>query len=635
MTNQNIPSIQPLPPLIANQIAAGEVVERPASVVKELLENSLDAKADNIEINIEQGGIGLIRVRDNGFGIRSDELLLALNRHSTSKIRDLGDLDHINSLGFRGEALASIASISRLTLSSRFYNDEVGHCIRLDGQEKPAALEPMAHPTGTTLEIRDLFYNTPARRKFLRTEKTEFAYLHETIKRLALSRFDVCFKLTHNRKTLMALKEALVEEEQLQRVAMLCGPDFVSHVLKIDEVSDKMQLSGWITQPTYSRSQPDMQYLFVNGRIIRDRLINHAVRQAYEDVLYTGRHPSYVLYLKIEPSEVDVNVHPAKNEVRFAKSGLVHSFLVKALQDSLAQTSPNNVGPPIHSSGSSPSNRSSPANSIQKFPSKIVRNQLVKTVGGKLSAKSATTQFQFTQPHKIDRPSSSTIRETTQVYEALQAPLLSEESLPNIDNYTEPSQPTPPLGYALAQLHGVYILAENAKGLVLVDMHAAHERITYEQMKSTWQADNLSAQVLLVPVSVSVSEREAEIAEQHIDLFKKLGFDLSHAGPEMLIVREVPMLLVDANVPVLVRDVLADLLRFDISTRVEENMQKVLATLACHTSVRANRQLSLSEMNALLRDMEKTERSNQCNHGRPTWTQLTMKELDSLFLRGR
>jgi len=627
MTNQNIPSIQPLPPLIANQIAAGEVVERPASVVKELLENSLDAKADNIEINIEQGGIGLIRVRDNGFGIRSDELFLALNRHSTSKIRDLGDLDQINSLGFRGEALASIASISRLTLSSRFYHDEVGHCIRLDGQEKPAALEPMAHPTGTTLEIRDLFYNTPARRKFLRTEKTEFAYLHETIKRLALSRFDVRFKLTHNRKTLMALKEAQVEEEQLQRVAMLCGPDFVSHVLSLDEVSDKMQLSGWITQPTYSRSQPDMQYLFVNGRIIRDRLINHAVRQAYEDVLYTGRHPSYVLYLKIDPSEVDVNVHPAKNEVRFAESGLVHSFLVKALQDSLAQTSPNNVGPPIHSSSSSPSNQASPTNSLQKSPPKIVRNQLA-------SAKSATTQFQL-KPQKINRTEASTIRETTQVYEALQAPLLSEESTPDIDNYTEPSQPIPPLGYALAQLHGVYILAENAKGLVLVDMHAAHERITYEQMKSTWQADNLSAQVLLVPVSVSVSEREAEIAEQHIDLFKKLGFDISHAGPEMLIVREVPMLLVDANVPMLVRDVLADLLRFDISTRVEEQKQKILATLACHTSVRANRQLSLSEMNALLRDMEKTERSNQCNHGRPTWTQLAMKELDSLFLRGR
>jgi len=627
MTNQNIPSIQPLPPLIANQIAAGEVVERPASVVKELLENSLDAKADNIEINIEQGGIGLIRVRDNGFGIRSDELFLALNRHSTSKIRDLGDLDQINSLGFRGEALASIASISRLTLSSRFYHDEVGHCIRLDGQEKPSALEPMAHPTGTTLEIRDLFYNTPARRKFLRTEKTEFAYLHETIKRLALSRFDVCFKLTHNRKTLMALKKAQVEEEQLQRVAMLCGPDFVSHVLTIDEVSEKMQLSGWITQPTYSRSQPDMQYLFVNGRIIRDRLINHAVRQAYEDVLYTGRHPSYVLYLKIDPSEVDVNVHPAKNEVRFAESGLVHSFLVKALQDSLAQTSPNNVGPPIHSSSSSPSNQASPTNSLQKSPPKIVRNQLA-------SAKSATTQFQL-KPQKINRTEASTIRETTQVYEALQAPLLSEESTPDIDNYTEPSQPIPPLGYALAQLHGVYILAENAKGLVLVDMHAAHERITYEQMKSTWQADNLSAQVLLVPVSVSVSEREAEIAEQHIDLFKKLGFDISHAGPEMLIVREVPMLLVDANVPVLVRDVLADLLRFDISTRVEEQKQKILATLACHTSVRANRQLSLSEMNALLRDMEKTERSNQCNHGRPTWTQLAMKELDSLFLRGR
>jgi DNA mismatch repair protein MutL len=613
MTYQNIPSIHPLPSLVANQIAAGEVVERPASVVKELLENSLDAKADNIDIDIEQGGIALIRVRDNGFGIRHDELLLALNRHYTSKIRNLDDLGRINSLGFRGEALSSIASISRLSLSSRFYSDEVGHCIRLNGQEKPSPLEPTAHPVGTTLEIRDLFYNTPARRKFLRTEKTEFGHVHETIKRLALSRFDVTFKLTHNHKTLMALKVAQNEDEQLQRVARLCGPEFVEHVLNINEDSGKMQLSGWITQPTYSRSQPDMQYFFVNGRMIRDKSINHAIRQAYEDVLYSGRHPSYVLYFKIDPSEVDVNVHPTKSEVRFSQSGQVHNFLVHTLQNCLAQTSPSKVGPP-------------------SAPPLGGQQSTALPTTGQATPLSPTKPKPIVQ-YKIDSPSAPAIQETRQTYQALQAPLLSEDLLQDISNDNKTtSAPTPPLGYALAQLHGVYILAENADGLVLVDMHAAHERITYERMKS---ADKLSAQVLLVPVTVSVSEREADIAEQHIELFNKLGFEISRAGIETLVVRQVPSLLADANISVLVRDVLADLLRFGVSSRLQEHKQEILATLACHTSVRANRQLSLSEMNALLRDMEKTERSNQCNHGRPTWTQLSMKELDGLFLRGR
>ncbi|HEC84577.1 MAG TPA: DNA mismatch repair endonuclease MutL [Thioploca sp.] len=655
MTSQNIPSIQPLPKLVANQIAAGEVVERPASVIKELLENSLDAKADSIEIDIEQGGVALMRVRDNGFGIRSDELLLALSRHSTSKIRNLDDLERINSLGFRGEALASIASISRLTLSSRFHSEELGHCIRLDGIDTLSAPEPIAHAIGTTLEIRDLFYNTPARRKFLRTEKTEFSHVHETIKRLALSRFDVSFKLTHNHKTLMVFKMAPHEDEQLQRVAMLCGPEFVAHVLNVNDVSGKMHLSGWITQPTYSRSQPDMQYFFVNGRIIRDKLISHAVRQAYEDVLYSGRYPSYVLYLKVEPNEVDVNVHPSKNEVRFAQSGPVHSFLVSALQKCLAQTTPSHVGPPTPSPQKSPSQGHSSSRERESSSQGPCTEKGLTSQGTFSSRKRESVMSEYPQkfplgalgekarvkgpksPHKTDHPSALTIRETTQAYQALQAPLLSEELLHDIftDDNTAPSKPIPPLGYALAQLHGVYILAENAEGLVLVDMHAAHERITYEQMKSAWQAGHLSAQVLLVPISVSVSEREADIAEQHIELFNKLGFDLSRAGPEMLVVRQVPILLMDANVPVLVRDVLADLLRFGVSPRLQENMQEILATLACHTSVRANRQLSLSEMNALLRDMEKTERSNQCNHGRPTWTQLSMKELDNLFLRGR
>ncbi|MDM8557370.1 DNA mismatch repair endonuclease MutL [Candidatus Parabeggiatoa sp. HSG14] len=644
MTSPNIPSIHQLPSLVANQIAAGEVVERPASVVKELLENSLDAKADMIDVDIEQGGIALMRIRDNGFGIRRDELLLALSRHSTSKIKTLDDLDHINSLGFRGEALASIASISRITLNSRFYGDEIGHCIHLDGQENPTTPTPIAHPVGTTLEIRDLFYNTPARRKFLRTEKTEFGHIHETIKRLALSRFDVAFKLTNNRKTLMALKTAPGEDEQLQRVAMLCGPEFVEHVLSIKEESGKIKISGWVTQPTYSRSQPDMQYFFVNGRIIRDKLISHAVRQAYEDVLYSGRYPSYVLYLIIDPSEVDVNVHPTKNEVRFVQSGQVHSFLVHILQNCLAQTSPRHVGPPSAPPRGSTNNKNEAKyHSIEERTQQTGNTNIVgeKSKNFHVVANKGTPTEQSTLhskknifPHK--NPSASTIRETTQTYKALQPPLLSEESLSNFPTDVNiDSSPVPPLGYALAQLHGVYILAENAEGLVLVDMHAAHERITYERMKSLYQKESITAQTLLVPVSVSVSEREAEIAEQHVELFNQLGFEVNRAGPETLIVRQIPTLLIDANVPVLVRDVLADLLRFGVSPRLQENIQEILATIACHTSVRANRQLSLSEMNALLRNMEDTERSNQCNHGRPTWTQLSLKELDSLFLRGR
>ncbi len=611
MNFQNIPSIHTLPKLLANQIAAGEVVERPASVVKEVLENSLDARADHIEIDIEQGGVALIRIRDNGFGIRRDELLLALNRHSTSKIKNLDDLERINSLGFRGEALASIASISRLILNSRFYNEEMGHCVRLDGHEKVAKPEPVAHPVGTTLEIRDLFYNTPARRKFLRTEKTEFGHVHETIKRLALSRFDVSFKLTHNRKNLMSLKVAQHEEEQLQRVALLCGAEFIDHVLKINEDSDDMQLSGWITQPTYSRSQPDMQYFFVNGRIVRDKFINHAIRQAHEDVLYSGRHPSYVLYLKIDPGEVDVNVHPTKNEVRFSQSQQVHHFLVHTLQNHLAQTSPGHIGPPSETH--------------------IPERQSIVLPPSTLSTKDTTESAKPFLQYKIDRPSVSAIHETRETYEALQTPLLPKKS----EEAKSDNKIIPPLGYALAQLRGVYILAENADGLILVDMHAAHERITYERMKSVWQANNSSAQVLLVPISVAVSEHEAEIAEQHFNLFNKLGFDINRVGQETLVVRQVPTLLSDANIPVLVRDVLADLSHLGVSPRLQENMQEILATLACHSSVRANRQLTLSEMNALLRDMEKTERSNQCNHGRPTWTQLSMKELDSLFLRGR
>jgi DNA mismatch repair protein MutL len=622
MINQDIPAIRRLPSLVANQIAAGEVVERPASVVKELLENSLDAQATQIEIEIEQGGIALIRIRDNGFGIRKDELLLALSRHATNKINSLEDLEQLNSLGFRGEALASIAAISRLTLNSRFYNQEMGYGIHLDGREQPTLPEPIAHPIGTTLEVRDLFYNTPARRRFLRTEKTEFGHIHEIIKRLALSCFEVSVKLTHNHKTLMALKIAQQEADKLQRVGMLCGPEFVDHILTVQADAGGMQLSGWITQPTYSRSQPDMQYFFVNGRMIRDKLLNHAVRQAYEDVLHLSRYPGYVLYLQINPSEVDVNVHPTKNEVRFVQSSAVYRFLVHSLQDCLANTSPNQVGSPTSIQDWFTKKSVGSTSSTPAIHSLVVSNA---------TDSNPNLSLPLATGYSMPSPSALAIQETIQAYQALSAPwsTTAESIVPAT------ALPIPPLGYALAQLHSNYILAENATGLVLVDIHAAHERITYEQMKSAWQADQFTAQALLVPITIAVSEREANLAEQHLELFNQFGFDISRIGPEALLVRQIPTLLATANITVLVRDVLADLSRLGVSSRLENHIQDLLATLACHTAIRANHSLTLPEMNALLREMEQTQRSNQCNHGRPTWIQLSLKELDSLFLRGR
>lgn len=603
MSFKAVPTIHILSSQVANQIAAGEIIERPASIVKELLENSLDAQASTITIEIEQGGIVLIRVRDDGCGIRGSELSLALDRHATNKINTLDDLTTIHSLGFRGEALASIAAVTRWQISTRFYTEARGHCLQSAEANQVAALEPAAHPVGTTVEVRDLFYNTPARRKFLRTEKTEFGHIHEVIKRLALSRFDVHFKLVHNRKTIMVLKAAHTETEQQQRIAMLCGPEFVEKGLKIEVTSGDRHLSGWIVQPTYSRSQSDMQYFFVNQRVIRDRMINQAIRQAYQDVLYTGRYPAYVLYLQVDPEEIDINVHPTKHEIRFARSGQIYSFLVHTLQNTLAETRPQPSQAPPQMEGIAPKShtQTSPVQTPLAFYEKKATNTLPKT--------------------------TATIQDTLQAYAILQA--TPQSTSPAVEN------PIPPLGYALAQLHGIYILAENAEGLVLIDSHAAHERIIYERMKLAWQANKLSAQTLLVPISVAVNEREVTLFETEYTLFQQLGFEIDLAGPDTLVVRQVPVLLVQADIVTLIRDVLADLLRFEHSARLQTHIHDILSTMACHAAVRAHRQLDVSEMNALLRDMEETARSNQCNHGRPTWIQLDMKALDQLFLRGR
>ncbi len=591
-------SIRMLPPQLINQIAAGEVVERPASVVKEVLENSLDAGARRLELEIEQGGKALIRVRDNGIGIERDELALALARHATSKISSLEDLEQVASLGFRGEALPSIASVSRLTLSSRTAASAAGWSVSGDGSERELEIVPAAHPVGTTVEIRDLFFNTPARRKFLRADNTEYKHIEDVVRRIAMSRFAVDIMLSHNQRAIWRLPAAESRAQQEQRLAKLCGQPFIEQSLYVEQAAAGLRLSGWIALPTFSRSQADLQHFFVNGRMVRDKLIAHAIRQAYQDVLFHGRHPAFVLYLELDPTAVDVNVHPAKHEVRFRDSRLVHDFLFRSLHAALAATRP--AAPAVREDGL---DAPPPAQTI------------------------ATIARQQSMPLQV--------AEQMAAYAALHSAADGGGAVAASLPAAEPDIAAAPLGYALAQLHGIYILAQNAQGLVLVDMHAAHERITYERLKQAWEGEGVRAQPLLVPVTVAVSEREAALAEEASALFAELGLTVDRIAPERLVVRQVPALLRQADVAVLVRDVLSDLTEHGVSNRVREAQNAILSTMACHGSIRANRQLTVAEMNALLRDMERTERSGQCNHGRPTWVQLRIEELDRLFLRGQ
>ncbi|MEW5755524.1 MAG: DNA mismatch repair endonuclease MutL [Pseudomonadota bacterium] len=591
---------------VANQIAAGEVVERPASVLKELLENALDAGATRIDIDIEQGGLKLIRVRDNGCGIYREEMPLALSRHATSKIKDARDLEGVASLGFRGEALPSISSVARLTLISRTADADSGWQLQGDGSDAFGDPMPAPHLTGTTVEVRDLFYNTPARRKFLRAEKTEFAHLEEVVKRIALSRFDVTISLKHNNKTVKLFRTAEDAAAEQKRIAEVCGAAFVEQSIRLDFAAAGVRLWGWIAQPAFSRSQADLQYFFVNGRVVRDKLVTHAIRQAYQDVLFAGRHPAYVLYLQIDPVQVDVNVHPTKHEVRFREGRYVHDFLFRAIHKALADLRPG-AKPEVVYETAAPDSASAPA----------------------APSVSATSWFN----RSSQRVMPLQVQEQLAVYASMHPSQQTLVAEPSADAAT--SEDMPPLGFALAQLHGVYVLAQNARGLVIVDMHAAHERITYERMKAAFHGDGLKSQPLLVPVTITVSEREADLVDEQRDFFTTLGFEISRLGPEAVVVRQVPALLKNANIEQLVRDVLSDVVVHGHSQRVSHEINELLATMACHGSVRANRQLSLQEMNALLRDMERTERSGQCNHGRPTWTQLSMGELDKLFLRGQ
>jgi len=593
-----MPSINTLSPQLANQIAAGEVVERPASVLKELVENSLDAGATRIEVEVEQGGVKRLCVRDNGSGIEYKDMPLALSRHATSKISDIDDLEAVATLGFRGEALASIASVSRLSLTSNNGENQAWKAVS-EGRNMDVDVQPAAHPVGTSVDVRDLFFNTPARRKFLRTETTEYNRIDDYAKKLALSHMQVAFSLRHNQRVNLNLQPAETVLEQEKRVAHICGRPFMEQALYVDNQRNGIRLWGWIGLPTFSRSQTDLQHFFVNGRSIRDKVVSHAVRQAYQDVLYHGRHPAYVLFLEIDAKDVDVNVHPTKHEVRFRDSRVIHGFVSGTLQKALAQDRPQDH--------------------LQPNASNVLVEENIpmqSSMGLAPAPLNYGGQSRAPQGFAVNTPMES--------YQSLYGGAQQEGS-----------EVIPPLGFAIAQLKGIYILAENEQGLIVVDMHAAHERITYEQMKTDFEKEGLISQPLLVPESLSVSQREADAVEQNPDVFGRLGFIVERAAAENVVVREIPALLRGTQVEALLRDVISDILEYGTSERIRHQINEILSTMACHGSVRANRKLTIPEMNALLRDMEATERSGQCNHGRPTYFQQSLDELDKLFLRGR
>ncbi len=586
-------TIRVLPEQLIHQIAAGEVVERPASVVKELVENSLDAGASSIEIEIEGGGASLIRVRDDGLGIAADELVLALARHATSKLTRVEDLEAVRTLGFRGEALPSIASVSRVKLVSRPAAATVASAVSAaDGVLSDTAPQP--HPPGTTVEVRDLFFNVPARRKFLRSERTELSQVERLVERLALSRFDVGFRLLSARRTLADHPAARDERARDVRVAAVLGDEFITHALKLDHEGSGMRLHGWFCMPTYARSQADQQHFFLNGRPLRDKLVASAVRLAYRDVLYHGRQPAYVLYLEMDPARVDVNAHPQKLEVRFREPGLVHDFLFRTIERALAETRP-----------------------VQAAYAAVPAARFSLPGGGDVGQRTSSLDLYTAL--------GAAVRDTPGTAAAVHAEAAAAP---------EPPAGEHPLGFAIAQLHGVYILAQAQGGLVLVDMHAAHERTTYERLKQSLAGRRIAAQPLLVPIAINVSAAEADEAEQHAALFDELGIEISRSGPAQLLLRSMPALLPSADPAALARDLLADL-REQGTGGAMQALERALGTMACHQAVRANRRLTVPEMNALLREMETTLRADQCVHGRPTWSFVSMDDLDRLFLRGR
>ncbi len=634
--------IRILPSELVDQIAAGEVIERPASVIKELVENSLDAGARRIEIDIERGGVGLMRVRDDGRGIPPEELPLAISRHATSKIASLDDLEAVPTLGFRGEALPSIGSVARLRLVSHPPDARDASEITVDGGAV-AAVKPAAHPAGTTVEVRDLFFNVPARRKFVRSDVTEVGHIARLAERLALSRSDVSFRLRNGTRVLLdapaatpapmgeeAGDEAWVGEARIRAVL---GEDFLSKAVSLRHSAGPVTLSGRIGLPTAARAQPDQQFWFVNGRCVRDRLLMNAVRLAYRDVLYHGRHAAYVLYLTLDPRLVDVNAHPAKLEVRFRDSRQIHDFVFRACERTLAATRPNLAGTPAAAASFGAPSAGAEAPDFGDKPtsghgSGCDSNPLIRGAGaGGAHLRSGTAD-----PSRLPRPSSQTTFD-----------LRDEPRNPwRIADVVRDSSPDPgstdedqPLGVAIAQLHGIYIVAQNRTGLVLVDMHAAHERVLYEKLKAERGGAAPASQHLMEPITVELKAHELDGVLESRDEWERAGFALDALGPTRLAIRAVPAMLIGQNVAEVVHAVVRDLDLEAGAHHLDGAADKFLGTLACRTAIHAHRRLTLPEMNALLRQMEATDRANQCNHGRPTWTRLSMADLDALFLRGR
>lgn len=601
-------TIQILPTQLINQIAAGEVVERPSSVVKELMENAFDAGANRIEIDLEQGGIRLIRIMDNGSGIPREELALALSRHATSKIRTQDDLNAVSTMGFRGEALPSISSVSRMTLTSRTPLHDNGYRITADGSEIHPEPEPAAHPKGTTIEVRDLFYNTPARRKFLRSDKTEMSHIVQIIERLALARPDVGILVRHQQKEILRLPPVSDHHAWHERVGRILSNHFIDQSIAVTATTEGLQLQGWVSVPTHHRSQPDEQFFYVNQRHVKDKLINHAVRQAYQDVMYQNRHAAFVLYLSIDPTWVDVNAHPAKTEVRFRESRQVHDFIFRSIQRTLATPK----------SGSQP---------IQDESSPFGFTPPETVVFATSRAASAETAF----PAKSTSYPSSSAPKPSSISTSVSI------TMPEYDAGQLSTIPFPPLGFAIACLHDTYILAESAKGLIIVDTHAAHERVTYEKLKQQYRDNGkILSQPLLLPYRMNVSRRDAEKVENMAESLLNFGLDLQRTGDTSIVIRAIPALLEGSDSKKLVQDLLADTdLESSVTPAMEQAIHEVLASSACHGAVRSGRKLSIQEMNSLLRQMEHTERSGQCNHGRPTWIELDSGKLDGFFLRGR
>ena len=599
-----MPTIARLPDLLISQIAAGEVVERPASVLKELLENSLDAGSRAVQVHLEEGGVKLIRVTDDGCGIAKDQLALALTRHATSKIVSLDDLERVSSLGFRGEALASVASVARLAISSRerANNENASHAWKLKA-EPGAEPEPAALMAGTVVEMRDLYFNTPARRKFLKAESTEFAHCADAVKRLALTRPDVAFSLTHNGRNLFQLAPA----DSARRIADILGDDFLGAARRLEAAAGPLAIAGFAIDPTRATDAKDGQYVFVNGRFVRDKVIAHALREAYRDVLHGSRQPAVCLFIHIDPALVDVNVHPAKTEVRFRDSRAMHQFVFHAIQRTLAAPV-QGVTPglaPLAVDAQKPANSSAPPSYPPPLPQQ-----------GRLGVAepAAAAYLAFARAATTTAPGAA-------------APQFQPESAVDRDG--------PPLGYALAQLHGIYILAQNARGLIVVDMHAAHERILYEKLKTALDNRQIATQALLIPAVFAADPLDIAAVEEHAEALADLGFQIAALGPNQLGVRSVPALLQSGDPATLARSLIAELREHGITQLATARRNELLATMACHGAVRARRILAVPEMNALLRQMEETERAGQCNHGRPTWTELSIDQLDRLFLRGQ